>query len=281
MSSVNVLLVDFLKFGVHFQVAIFLTLIRARGYFISTSSFRVALSVILLVVSTLSPVQAEKEVSLFDFTQKVVTTASCFVVKEFPSILFVIVADRSVTFTIQLRIDRIFLDDRSPLATSNSLLQSNQHHPSNWSNLPADMISKIADRLHNFKDIEAISSVCKPWRDACLKMKTKSPTWPWLMFSDTIDIGPRSFINMCDSRHYQIELPSIRERRCWGSPHGCVVALNSDYEIHIEHLIRRVGIALPPLNTIRRLAPREEWFRLVHNFNLFKAPSHKFSFLVK
>ena len=41
-----------------------------------------------------------------------------------------------------------------------------------------------------------------------------------------------------------------------------------------------MGIALPSLDTIRRLAPREEWFRLVDNFNLFKDPSLKFSFLV-
>ena len=100
--------------------------------------------------------------SLFDFTLKVVTTISCFAVKEFHSILFGIVADRSLTFIIQLRIDRIFLDDQSPLVTSNSLLQSNQHHPPNWSNLPADMICEIVDRLPNFKDIRAISAVCNP-----------------------------------------------------------------------------------------------------------------------
>ncbi|XP_050245278.1 uncharacterized protein LOC126693366 [Quercus robur] len=268
MRSVSDLPDDFLKFAVHFQVAFFVTFIRARRFLISSSSFRVAFFVNLFVLSTLSPVQAEKEVSLFDFT--------CF----FVSILFFIVADRFISFIIQPPRDRIFLDDRSPLVTSHSLFQSNQHHPPNWSNLPADMISEIVDRLPNFKDISAISSVCNPWRDACLEMKTKRPTWPWLMFSDTIDIGPRRFLNMCDGRHYQLELPSIRERRCWGSPHGCVVAVSSDYEIRIEHLIKRVGIALPPLNTIRRLAPREEWFRLVHNFNLFKDPSHKFSFLV-
>ena len=276
MSSVSDLPDDFFKFAVHFQVAFFVTLIRARGFLISSSSVRVALFVILLVLSTLSPVQVEKEVSPFDFTRKAVTTTSYFVVV----LILFFIADRFVSFFIQSRRNRIFLDDRCPLVTSNSLFQSNQHHHPNWSNLPADMISEIADRLPNFKDVEAVSSVCNPWRDACLEMKTRRPTWPWLMFSDTIDIGPRRFLNMCDGRHYQIELPSIRERRCWGSPHGCVVALNSDYEIHIEHLIRRVGIALPPLNTIRRLAPREEWFCLVHNFNLFKDPSHKFSFLV-
>ena len=88
------------------------------------------------------------------------------------------------------------------------------------------MISEIVDRLPNFKDIRAISAVCNPWREACLEMKTKRPTWPWLMFSDTIDIGPRRSLNMCDRRHYQFELPTIHERRCLGSPH--VVAVSSD-----------------------------------------------------
>ena len=100
--------------------------------------------------------------SLFDFTLKVVTTISCFAGKEFHSILFGIVADRSLTFIIQLRIDRIFLDDQFPLVTSNSLLQSNQHHPPNLSNLPVDMICEIVDRLPNFKDIRVISAVCNP-----------------------------------------------------------------------------------------------------------------------
>ena len=98
--------------------------------------------------------------SLFDFTLKVVTTISCFAVKEFHSILFGIVADRSLTFIIQLRIDRIFLDDRSPLVTLNSLLQSNQHHPPDWSNLLADMICETVDQLPNFKDIRAIIQFC-------------------------------------------------------------------------------------------------------------------------
>ena len=48
MSSVSDLPDDFLKFAVHFQVACFITLIR--GYLISSSGFRVALFVTLLVL---------------------------------------------------------------------------------------------------------------------------------------------------------------------------------------------------------------------------------------
>jgi hypothetical protein len=49
----------------------------------------------------------------------------------------------------------------------------------------------------------------------------------------------------------------------------------------IEHLDERIEpIALPPLDTIRRMAPREEWFRLVHKFILFKESDHELSFLV-
>ena len=158
MSSVSDLPDDFFKFAVHFQVAFFVTLIRARGFLISSSSVRVALFVILLVLSTLSPVQVEKEVSPFDFTRKAVTTTSYFVVV----LILFFIADRSVSFIIQSRRNGIFLDDRCPLVTSNSLFQSNQHHPPNWSNLPADMICEIVDRLPNFKDIIVISAVCNP-----------------------------------------------------------------------------------------------------------------------
>uniref|UniRef100_A0A2N9EXA0 KIB1-4 beta-propeller domain-containing protein n=1 Tax=Fagus sylvatica TaxID=28930 RepID=A0A2N9EXA0_FAGSY len=94
----------------------------------------------------------------------------------------------------------------------------------------------------------------------------------------------RRFFNLCDNRQYQLELSTIRGKRCWGSPHGWVIALGPDYEPHLEpleHLDERVApIALPPLNPIRRMAPIEEWFRLVHKFILFKESDHEFSFLV-
>uniref|UniRef100_A0A2N9F9E0 KIB1-4 beta-propeller domain-containing protein n=1 Tax=Fagus sylvatica TaxID=28930 RepID=A0A2N9F9E0_FAGSY len=107
------------------------------------------------------------------------------------------------------------------------------------------------------------------------------------MLSETLDDSNtrRRFFNLCDSRRYQLELSTIRGKRCWGSPHGLVITLSPDYDIHIENLDQRIEpIALPPLDTIRReLAGREEWFRLVHKFIIFKEPAesdHGLSFLV-
>uniref|UniRef100_A0A2N9J3T6 KIB1-4 beta-propeller domain-containing protein n=1 Tax=Fagus sylvatica TaxID=28930 RepID=A0A2N9J3T6_FAGSY len=156
------------------------------------------------------------------------------------------------------------------LVTSNGLVPS-------WSELPPDVICEIANQLPNFIDIKAIVAVCKPWRFACLETTTRPP-FPWLMLSETLNTDIRSFFNLSDSRRYQL----VGGKRCWGTPHGWVGALGPDYETHLEHLDSRVRIALPPLHAIRRLAAREEWFRLVHKFILFKdsESGHELSFLV-
>ncbi|GMY19428.1 F-box protein At2g26160-like [Fagus crenata] len=178
--------------------------------------------------------------------------------------------------------DMFILVHRTP---SSSLQTSN--YP-NWSKLPTDVIGEIVNPLPNFMDIKAIVAVCKQWRSACSETETtRTPPVPLLMLSETLDDSNtrQRFFNLCDSRRYQLELSRIRGKRCWGSPHGLVVTLDPDYDIHIENLDQRIEpIALPPLDTIRReLAGREEWFRLVHKFIIFKEPAesdHGLSFLV-
>ncbi|GMY19529.1 F-box protein At2g26160-like [Fagus crenata] len=190
--------------------------------------------------------------------------------------------DKYVTSIIAVYMEKFILDHITP---SSSLQTSN--YP-NWSELPTDMIGEIVNRLPNFMDIKAIVAVCKQWRSACSKTETtRTPPVPLLMLSETLDDSNtrRRFFNLCDSRRYQLELSTIRGKRCWGSPHGLVVTLDPDYDIHIEHLDQRIEpIALPPLDTIRReLAGREEWFRLVHKFIIFNEPAesdHGLSFLV-
>ena len=208
----------------YLQVAFFITLIRCN--LITSPRSRLTLFVKLIIITSLSPIHVEKDLSLFEFFLTALNSASSFVVSNLLSIIILILADRALIYIIQPLTEILFLVNGYSPVISNDLLESNQHHPQNWSNLPADMISEIVDRLPNFKDIRAISAICNPWREACLEMKTKRPTWPWLMFSDTIDIGPRRSLNMCDRRHYQFELPTIHERRCLGSPH--VVAVSSD-----------------------------------------------------
>ncbi|XP_050252534.1 F-box protein At2g26160-like [Quercus robur] len=147
------------------------------------------------------------------------------------------------------------------------------------SQLPLDVVGDIVNRLHTFKDFIAAAGVSKPWRSACLSISTR-PQLPWLMLSETPSTDKRGFFSLCDSNRYQLRLSEVCGKRCWGSPHGWVVTLGPDYETHLVHLMKRVRISLPPLNTIRRQAAREEWFRLVNKFILFKEPSNELLFLV-
>ncbi|KAF3958832.1 hypothetical protein CMV_016295 [Castanea mollissima] len=148
-----------------------------------------------------------------------------------------------------------------------------------WSELPPEVVHEIVNRLLTFKDFIAAAGVSRTWRSVCLSI-SRRPQLPWLMLSETLSTDMRRFFSLCDNNRYQLQLSEVQGKRCWGSPHGWVVTLGPDYETHLLHLMKRVQIALPPLNTIRRLAATEEWFHLVHKFILLKDPSHELSFLV-
>uniref|UniRef100_A0A2N9FNE9 KIB1-4 beta-propeller domain-containing protein n=1 Tax=Fagus sylvatica TaxID=28930 RepID=A0A2N9FNE9_FAGSY len=263
---------DFFRAGVFFQLAIFIAISLTRRYVISSSSIRVTLLMMVLISAFLSPVQAgDQDMSFIESTLRILTSLSAFLISESPSIVILILTDKSVISIIQVRMEKFILVNRTP---SSSLQTSN--YP-NWSELPTDMIGEIVNRLPNFMDIKAIVAVCKQWRSACSETETtRPPPFPLLKLSETqVDSNTRQcFFNLCDGRRYQLELSRIRGKRCWGSPHGWVIALGPDYEPHLEpleHLDERVApIALPPLNPIRRMAPIEEWFRLVHKFILLK-----------
>nr|POE86219.1 f-box protein skip23 [Quercus suber] len=265
------------KVFVYFQVALFITL--TRGYFISTSSFRLTLFVTVLVLTFLSPAHAEKDLSLFEFFVTILTSTSSFVISESPIIVILILTDSSLISNVKPWLER-FLVNPSSLGTSNNIgLESNGSQALILPEIPTDMIGEIANRLHAFRDFIAAAGVSRTWRSVCLRI-SRRPQLPWLMLSETLSTDMRHFFSLCDNNRYQLQLSEVQGKRCWGSPHGWVVTLGPDYETHLLHLIKGVQIALPPLNTIRRLAATEEWFRLVHKFILLKDPSQDSSLLV-
>jgi hypothetical protein len=221
---------DFLRAGVFFQLAIFIAISLTRRYVISSSSIRVTLLMMVLISAFLSPVQAgDQDMSFIESTLRILTSLSAFLISESPSIVILILTDKSVISIIQVRMEKFIPVHRTP---SSSLQTSN--YP-NWSELPTDMIGEIVNRLPNFMDIKAIVAVCKSWRSACSETETtRTPPFPLLMLSETLDDSNtrRRFFNLCDSRRYQLELSTIRGKRCWGSPHGWVVTLGPDYEPH-------------------------------------------------
>ena len=118
------------------------------------------------------------------------------------------------------------------------------------------MIGEIGIRTPNFKDIKAILTFCHPCSSACLETTSWS-LFPWLMLSDKLDSDLRSFINLCNNKCYLLKLPTIQEKRCWGSPHGWAVTLGADYVSHLVHHMKGKLIDLPPLDTIRGLAAHQ------------------------
>uniref|UniRef100_A0A2N9J477 KIB1-4 beta-propeller domain-containing protein n=1 Tax=Fagus sylvatica TaxID=28930 RepID=A0A2N9J477_FAGSY len=214
-----------------------------RRYVISSSSIRVTLLMMLLISAFLSPVQAgDQDMSFIESTLRILTSLSAFLISESPSIVILILTDKSVISIIQPRIER---------------------------------------RITKSKDLKAFAGFCQECRSVCKEIA--SFQLPWLMLSETPDTDIRHIFDLCDSNRYQLELSTVDGKRCWGSPHGWVVVLGPDYETHLEHLMTGVRIPLPPLDTIRReVAGREEWFRLVHKFILFKnvLDQDQLSFLV-
>ncbi|XP_075637792.1 uncharacterized protein LOC142609951 isoform X2 [Castanea sativa] len=270
MRSVSSLL-DIFKICVYFLVAIFITLIR--GYVISSSSFRFTLFVSLLILTFLSPAHhAEKDKSLIEFFFTILTSASSFVISESPLIVILILTDPSVISTIQPRLQRFIANRHSFSSPSNNI---DRPH------LPLDLVQEIVNQITTFKNFIAAKGVSRDWRSAGLSISRRpQPPLPGLMLSEPLLTDMRTLFSLYDSNHHQLQLSEVRGRRCWGSQHGWVVTLGPRYVTQLVHLIKGKQINLPPLDAIRRLAPREEWFCLVHKFILLKDPSNESTFLV-
>ena len=270
MRSVSSLL-DIFKICVYFQVAIFITLIR--GYVISSSSFRLTLFVSLLVLTFLSPAHhAEKDKSLIEFFFTILTSASSFVISESPLIVILILTDPSVISTIQPRLQRFIANRHSSSSPSNNI---------DWSLLPLDLVQEIVNQITTFKNYIAAKGVNRDWRSAGLSIsRVPQLPLPVLMLSEPLLTDMRTLFSLYDHSRHRLQLSEVRGKRIWGSQHGWVVTLGSRYVTQLVHLIKGERINLPPLDAIRRLAPRNEWFRLVQKFILLKEPSDESTFLV-
>ncbi|KAF3949556.1 hypothetical protein CMV_024586 [Castanea mollissima] len=100
------------------------------------------------------------------------------------------------------------------------------------------------------------------------------------MLSEPLLTDMRTLFSLYDNSHHRLQLSEVHGKRIWGSQHGWVVTLGPRYVTQLVHRIKGKRINLPPLCTIRRQAPREEWFCLVHKFILLKDPSYESTFLV-
>ncbi|XP_065041374.1 putative F-box protein At1g65770 [Musa acuminata AAA Group] len=79
-----------------------------------------------------------------------------------------------------------------------------------WSNLKADALKLIADRLIiNITDYICFRCVCKAWRATNPRSRSHPPQLPWLVLGCEDDFDRLVFYSFSDSRVHKIKLPTI------------------------------------------------------------------------
>ena len=147
-----------------------------------------------------------------------------------------------------------------------------------WSHLPLDLAPEIVNRMPTYEDYIAATGVSHIWRSARSSI-SRGPQLPVpaLMLSEPLLTDMRTLFSLYDNSHHRLQLSEVRGKRIWGSQHGWVVSLGPRYVTQLVHLMTGKRIILPQ---VQRLAPREEWFCLVHKFHLLKDPTDESIFLV-
>ncbi|XP_042519326.1 putative F-box protein At5g55150 [Macadamia integrifolia] len=120
-----------------------------------------------------------------------------------------------------------------------------------WSRLPEELIGYITKRLHSVEDIVRFGVVCRSWRAVTIQKRYYSSKLspPWLMLVENESNENRGFYNISSNRVHHLHLPEAQGRRCWGSPHGWLVTIGIDLEIHLLNPLTRTRIRVPPQTT--------------------------------
>nr|GMD40229.1 F-box protein At2g26160-like [Ipomoea batatas] len=141
-----------------------------------------------------------------------------------------------------------------------------------WSNLPVELLGLIADRLHFALDYVRFGMVCRPWRRVVVEKGYSSPSFlPWLMLSQKINSELRGVCYPYKHRSFYLYLPELNNKRCWGSPFGWVVTLDSDFQLGLLNPLSRAQLMLPPLRKCPNLKNMDCGAKRFRNSFVYKA----------
>ncbi|KAM0859385.1 hypothetical protein ACQ4PT_047230 [Festuca glaucescens] len=132
---------------------------------------------------------------------------------------------------------------------------------SNWSNLPADVLTTVLGQLE-FPDLFSSAAVCTTWRHTARALRRLGvydrPQTPCLLYT-TAGAGPRAaeLFSLADRNTYKTRLPDppIWERNIVGSSHGWLVTADARSELHLVNPTTGEQVALPSVATIEQVNP--------------------------
>ncbi|KAJ8760128.1 hypothetical protein K2173_010984 [Erythroxylum novogranatense] len=126
-----------------------------------------------------------------------------------------------------------------------------------WSGLLNHCLTEIVKKLQAFHDFTVFSTVCIPWRLACLNLKwSLYPPHPW-----SIHFQDQNILNHLDDGRYY-----------YGCVNGWILNIGSA-NIHIFNLFSRTQTNLPILSPVGYLSitKPDDWYSYIQKFILFKA----------
>ncbi|KAL3844315.1 hypothetical protein ACJIZ3_001718 [Penstemon smallii] len=139
-----------------------------------------------------------------------------------------------------------------------------------WSNLPLDLLMLIARRFNFLDDYVRFGVVCKSWRAVLFHKDSKNSPCsllPLLMLTENESNDLRGFSSPFNKKVYQLYLPEVHGKRCWGSSHGWLITLDAKYQLRLLNPLSRVQILLPSLLKcldLKNLVCRPEHFRDIY-----------------
>ncbi|KAH6779609.1 hypothetical protein C2S52_010846 [Perilla frutescens var. hirtella] len=143
-----------------------------------------------------------------------------------------------------------------------------------WSKLPYDIIHKVSTYLVVIEDFLAFSAVCNSWHSVYVaKQWHPRPQVPMLMFSDYENSSFRSFISLYRNKVYNLELPEVHGRRCWGSSLGWLLTIGDDLKIRLLNPFTRVSVSLPSKSSLQiHFGEILDWYDIIQKAFIFRNP---------
>ncbi|KAL7174395.1 hypothetical protein ACSBR2_033623 [Camellia fascicularis] len=116
-----------------------------------------------------------------------------------------------------------------------------------WSRLPDDVIALIISRINTVEDLIVFSAVCQSWRSVAVKeYLIRRIQLPWLMLGENHSDETRGFFSIYTNKRYNVTLPNMSGRRCWGSRYGWLLVLEFNRQFYLFNPLTRVRLDLPP-----------------------------------
>lgn len=129
---------------------------------------------------------------------------------------------------------------------------------SELSDLSYDVLSEIIYRLENVEFIRS-GAVCRTWRNFPGRKYCNKPQIPllmlsshdkdkipWLMLSSRDKVEHRYFYSIVEKKKYDIHLPDISGRHCFGSSQGFLISVDDNADLHATNPLTGTHLPLPP-----------------------------------